>query len=154
MRILLHSTLDISSCYICYISCQLLVYVVIALIEVMYHHSQQPHDQQNSLGRQQQQQDPSLATLVISNIYRVAKRIHTIGNYFVDPGFDVNGSNVAIGIKWNKCSCEHSVFDSDLIILKEKYLCKLITHTIDQITYKMMKQASVYVIILIVFIKV
>ena len=131
-----------------------MVYVVIALIEVMYHNSQQLHDEQNSLGRQQQQQNPYQAKLVISNIYQVAKRIHKIGNCFVDPGFDIDASKETIGFKWNKCSWEHSVFVSDLIILKEKYLCELMPHINDQISDKMMKQASLYVITLIVFIKV
>ena len=74
----------------------LLVSVVIPLTDAMSHHSQQPHQEQNSLDHQQQQQNPYPSKLVISNNYRVAKRTHRIPVYFVDPGFDVNGGNVRI----------------------------------------------------------
>ena len=91
----------------------------------------------NSLDHQQQQQNQYQPKLVISNNYGLAKRTHRIPIYFVNIGFDVNaGNEVAIGVKWKKCSYEHLVFVNNLIVLKEKYLYQLILWMIDRISDK------------------
>ena len=102
----------------------------------MSHNSQQLDQEQASLNHQVANQNAFQAKLVISNNYRVAKKTHRIPVYFIDPGFDVNTGKVTIGVKWKKCSYEHSVFLNDLIVLKEKYLYELIPWIVNQLSNK------------------